>query len=348
MNLLKDLKFSKDNGKALYLQIADSFIYNILRGNIKMDEKVPSINVFSKEYNVSRDTIEKAYNVLKEKKIIISRKGKGLYVNSTDLISKINVLFLINKLSPYKLKIYDAFTRNIGAKFHTDFEVYHCNESLFLSLMEKNKDRYDYYVIMPHFKIAHSEEKALKKKSIAAIKSIPRDKLIIMDNNDLEIDGNIIEIYQDFENDIYNALVLGLKKIKKYSTLNLVITKGETFPYLNKICYGFMRFCNEQLFDFKILNTIEEDIVINQGDLFIVVSDDDLVKLIDLINTCNLMLGKEVGVISYNETPFKRLLNLSVISTDFANMGKIAADMIINNEKGKIKNPFTLIERSSF
>lgn len=347
MNLLKSLVFTKDHIVPLYLQIADVLVLNISKGNIKMDEKLPSINAFSKEYNISRDTVEKAYNVLKEKKIIIGRKGKGIYVNSTELISKINVLFLINKLSPYKLKIYNAFIKSIGKKYHTDFEIYHCDELLFLNLLEKNNNRYDYYVIMPHFKSVNSKQTHLRKESIKAIKKIPQEKLLIIDNNDLEIDGKIIEIYQDFENDIYSALKSGLKKIKKYSRLNLVIAKGESYPYLDKICFGFMKFCNEQLFDFRILNKIEEENIINEGDLFVVIADDDLVKLIDLIDIKGFIMSRDVGVLSYNETPFKRLLNISVISTDFSGMGETAAKMILKGTKGKVKNPFGLVLRNS-
>ncbi|MFG6686770.1 GntR family transcriptional regulator [Mariniflexile sp. HNIBRBA6329] len=347
MNLLKDIIFTKDDVVPMYLQIVNSLTLNISKGNIKIDERLPSINSFSKEYNISRDTVEKAYNVLKKKKVIIGKKGKGVYVNSTELISKINVLFLINKLSPYKLKIYYSFIKSIGEKYHTDFEIYHCDETLFLSLLEKNNNRYDYYVILPHFKSLNSKQTHLRKESIKALKKIPAEKLIIMDNNDLHIEGDIIEIYQDFENDIYNALKSGLKKIAKYTRLNLIIAKGESYPYLDKICFGFMKFCNAHLFDFRILNKIEEENIINEGDLFVVIADDDLVKLIDLIDVKGFEMSKNVGVISYNETPFKRLLNISVISTDFSKMGKTAAEMIINNKKGKVKNPFSLVFRNS-
>lgn len=347
MNLFQDLKFNSDYETPIYLQIANSVTYNISRGNIKKDEKLPSINAFSKEYKVSRDTVEKAYRVLKDKNIIVSRLGKGFYISRTNLILKKNILFLINRLSPYKLKIYNSFIKTLKSDYHIDFEVYHCDESLFLSLMEKNKNRYDYYVIMPHFKFTRPNQINIKKESIKAINSIPTEKLIIMDNNELSIDGDIIEIYQDFENDIYNALKSGINKIKKYKILNLVLTKGETYPHHKRICRGFKKFCNEKLFNFKILNKIEEDKIINSGDLFLVITDDDLVKLLDLITTKNLILGKDVGVISYDETPFKRLLDIAVISTNFKKMGETAANMIMNNKKGKIKNPFLLVDRKS-
>ncbi len=348
MNLLKDLNFNTENKTPLYLQIANCITDNIARGNIKNDTKLPSINVFSKEYNVSRDTVEKAYKVLKSKSIIVGKKGLGSFINTNELVSKASVLFLINKLSPYKLKVYDAFINRIGDDYHTDFEVYHCNESLFLSLIDKNLNKYDYYVIMPHFKILSPEEASIKSESTKLINSIPSNKIILLDNNDMNIDGDIIEIYQDFENDIYRSLKEGFNKIKKYNKINLIISKGETYPYLNKICNGFIKFCNEFSFDFKIINKVDESEIIEPGNLFITITDDHLVSLLDCISANKeLNLGENVGVISYNETPFKRLLNIAVISTNFVKMGESAANMILNNKKGRRKNPFVFIDRSS-
>jgi hypothetical protein len=42
-----------------------------------------------------------------------------------------------------------------------------------------------------------------------------------MDNIKLGIGREIVEIYQDFENDRYNALTEGLPKIKNYTKLIL-------------------------------------------------------------------------------------------------------------------------------
>jgi DNA-binding transcriptional regulator YhcF (GntR family) len=346
MDMLKDLKLGT-SCKPKYIQIADCFIDNVSRGKLKKDEKIPSINEFSKAYNVSRDTVEKGYKILKEKRIIKVIKGKGTYIDSSKLVDNINVLFLINKLSSYKLEMYNSFSDSIGSGYHTDFEIYNCDESLFLSLMEKHLDGYDYYIIMPHFKNAIQGQNNFSNESLEIIKSIPRERLVIMDNNELKIDGDIIEIYQDFENDIYNALKQGWEKIKRYNRINLVVTEENSYSYLNKIKKGFVNFCIEQSIDYKIISKIKEDVFVDAGDLFVVIEDDDLVKLIDLAKAKNFSIGKDIGIISYDETPLKRLLGIAVVSTDFSKMGTTAAEMIVANKKGKIKNPFQIIDRDS-
>ncbi|MBP6757633.1 MAG: GntR family transcriptional regulator [Flavobacterium sp.] len=346
MNILENFKMGT-SCKPMYIQIADCFIDNISRGKLKKDERIPSINEFSKAFHISRDTVEKGYNILKEKRVVKTIKGKGTYVDSAKLVDEISVLFLINKLSTYKLEMYNSFRDSIGFDYHTDFEIYNCDESVFLSLMEKHLDYYDYFIIMPHFKNAIQGQNNFSNESLEIIKSISREKLIIMDNNELKIDGDIIEIYQDFENDICNALNEGWEKIKKYNRINLVVAEENSYSYLNKIKKGFVNFCIEQSMDYKIINKIKEDVFVDDGDLFVVIEDDDLVKLIDLAKAKDFSLGKDIGIISCDETPLKRLLGIAVVSTDFNKMGATAAEMIVANKKGKIKNPFQFIDRDS-
>ncbi|SNR65829.1 regulatory protein, gntR family [Lutibacter agarilyticus] len=346
MKLIKGLQINQDLMTPLYLQIANKITDNIKIGNLKMGEKLPSINTFSNEYKISRDTVEKAYNILKQKGILEAKRGKGVYVKTNNVISTAKILFLLGKLSSYNLKIYDSFIRSIGNNYQTDFEIYHCNDSLFLSLMDKNKELYDYYVIMPEFENTGIKKNQLRKESINFIKSIAKEKLIMLDNNGLSVDGDIVEIYQDYETDIYNALKSSVNKIKKYERLNLIIPNKVAFPYIEQIKLGFLRFCEELSFEFKILNKIEEDIV-DPSNLFIVITDNELFELLDLISIKNLTIGKDLGVISYNETLFKRQLDLDVFTTDFTKMGETAANMIINNKRGKIKNQFNFIPGNS-
>ncbi len=347
MNMFKYIQIDKNSRIPKYQQIVDSIIYNISIGNLQIDEKIPSINMFSEEYLISRDTIEKAYSILKERKIISSIRGKGYYIARTQLISKINILFLINKLSTYKMKIYNTFINNMGGNSHTDLHIYHCDESLFLNLMAKNNKSYDYYVIMPHFKTKDLKHISYTDEVLKTINKIPKGKLIIMDNNKLEIDGDIVEIYQDFENDIYQALKEGLSKISSYKKLIMVYPKKSIYPYPKRVLMGFKKFCTEFDMDFEILDEIYDDIILKRGDLFITIEESDLVNLINEIRDGELLIGKDIGVISYNDTQLKELLRVTVISTDFEAMGETAARMILNKEKGKIKNPFHFIDRKS-
>ncbi len=347
MDLIQFIDIDENSRKPKYLQIVDAVTSNISLGNFEMDAKMPSINGLSEAFYLSRDTVEKAYKILKDRKIIISIRGKGYYIVKTELLSKTNILFLVNKLSSYKLQIYNAFTNNIGPNSHTELRVYHCDESLFLSCLEKNLGAYDYYIVMSHFKNEDSKHVSAPAKVISALKKVPKEKLIILDDFNLGIDGEIVEIYQDFENDIYNALLEGFAKISRYKKIVLVYPEKSVYPYPRRIVHGFKKFCIEKSLDFEILDEVFDDIVLKSGDLFIIIDENDLVSLIHQIRENEFIMGEDIGVLSYNETPLKNLLGISVISTDFKAMGATAAEMILNKTKGRVKNPFRFIDRNS-
>ena len=345
--MIKFIKIDENSRIPKYQQIIDSIIDNISLGNLKMDQKIPSINMFSEEFYLSRDTVEKAYSILKERKVIVSIRGKGFYISRTKLISKVNILFLVNKLSSYKLRTYNHFINTIGANSHTDLHIYHCDESLFLNLIEKNKGVYDYFVIMPHFKTENLKHISLPEKVIKAMKLIPIEKLIILDNIKSSLNNNITQIYQDFEDDIYNALNEGLDKIKKYKKVILAYPEKAVYPYPRRILHGFRKFCVEHKLDFEILDKIYDDMILKKGDLFITIEEADLVNLVKQVREDEFKLGSEIGIISYNDTPLKELLGITVMSTDFKVMGETAAKMILDKTKGKIKVPFNFIDRES-
>ncbi len=347
MDLIKHIRIDKDSRVPKYQQIIDSIIQNISVGNLSIDQKIPSINMFSEEFYLSRDTVEKAYSILKERNIITSIRGKGFYISRTKLISKVNILFLVNKLSSYKMEIYNHFVNKIGANSHTDLHIYHCDETLFLNLLDKNKSAYDYYVIMPHFKTEQLNHISFTDQVIKAIKKIPKEKLVVLDNIKPITGVKSIEIYQDFENDIYFALKEGLTKIKNYKKIILIYPNKSVYPYPRRILHGFRKFCVEYKLDFEILNEVYGDMVLKTGDLFITIEESDLVNLVKQAREDEYILGKDIGVISYNDTPLKELLGITVMSTDFKVMGEMAATMILNNEKGKFKVPFNFIERES-
>ncbi|HYH56680.1 MAG TPA: winged helix-turn-helix domain-containing protein, partial [Anseongella sp.] len=75
MEVQFDIEFKENTPK--YLQIIDSVIHAISKGQLKRGDKIPSINQFSEEYLLSRDTVEKAYRQLIKEGILTAVRGKG-------------------------------------------------------------------------------------------------------------------------------------------------------------------------------------------------------------------------------------------------------------------------------
>jgi DNA-binding LacI/PurR family transcriptional regulator len=169
----------------------------------------------------------------------------------------------------------------------------------------------------------------------------------MLDNINNRIDGKIVKVYQDFENDIYDSLIEAYKKIVKYKKLVMIYPEKSVYPYPKRIVHGFRKFCIEKLLDFEVIDEIYDDMILKKGDLFITIVEDDLVNLIKQIRDNEYTIGEDIGVLSYNDTPLKDLLGISVVSTDFNTMGETVAQMILSNEKGEVKNPFNFIDRAS-
>ena len=338
---MKDFfKIDTDKKTPKYIQIVNAVTNAIKQGKLKKGDHIFSINELSDEYLLSRDTVQKAYSLLRKKGVITAVRGKGFYINRTDITTPFRVLLIFNKISNYKKQIYNAFVQTMGEKAVVDLKIHHFSIQLFESLITDNINEYDYYVLMPHFYGDADEIYSILKK-------IPADQLIILDKDIPYTHSKYAGVYQDFKNDIYNALESGLDLLKKYSKIILVFPK--IIPYPKEIITGFRSFCNGYNFSYEIINEIDTSTIIKKKDAYIVVEETDLVTLIKSCQTKGLKIGKEVGIISYNETPLKEILldGITVISTDHHQMGAMAATLILENRKEKIKNPFVLIRRKS-
>ncbi len=322
-----------------YRQVVDFFVTNIGSGYIKLGDKIPSINDISEEFLLSRDTVEKAYKHLQKRGIITSVKGKGYYVSCTSRNDGHKTLMILNKLSDHKKAIYNAFMKRLGDTGNVDLQIHNSESKTLEKIIIENLGRYDYYVIMPHLK----DESA---SVLNAIKQIPSEKLFLI-NKDIEnIQGAYGCVYEDFEQDIYQALSTGLNRITRYTKLLLVFPTDNY--YCSGIQKGFIKFCEDNEFDFEVIVKAVNH-KMEPHELYIVIEESDLVEVVKKAASRNYKLGKCIGVIAYNDSPFKEILagGISVLTTDFERMGSEMAAMILTGERRKLKNPFSLIMRGS-
>lgn len=322
-----------------YIQLTNSILLAIEAGHMHKDDILPSICDTSNELEISRDTVEKAYKNLKSIGVLQSIPGRGFYIINTAFRQTLKICLLFNKLSTYKKMVYDSFLSALGEDVATDLFIYNNDFTIFRNFLRDRRNHYSHFVIIPHF-IKDREQVC------EVINNIPKQKLVILDKKIPGITGEYAGVYENFENDIYKALEQACEPLSKYHTLKLIFPDNSYYP--REIVKGFSRFCLQYGFSCKVINNIDKE-VINKGEAYVNLIEDDLVILIERIQLLKLKIGKQVGIISYNEAPIKRVIlnGITTISTDFKKMGDIAANLIVHNLREQMEVPFRLTLRAS-
>ncbi len=333
-----DFRINHESEIPKYKQVVEMIISDIDAGIFKKGQRVPSINETSEELLLSRDTVEKAYVYLKKKGILLSVRGKGYYVNQINVQNKIKLALIINKLSNYKRSLYYSLSETLGKKAGVDVFIYNYSLEKFEEIVNNQITNYDFFVILPQF----NDETA----DIArVIKKLPKEKVVLIDRY-LPSLKNYPVVYQEFEKDIQQALNEAIPLVKKYKKINLVFPLSEY--YSKGIIRGFQIFCQIHELDFSVINQLEEG-DLKKGQAYVLVSDDDLYRFIKFSQQKKWKVGKDVGIVAYNDNPVKEILveGITTISTNHEEIGRITAEMILNNDFKRIKSPFTFIKRKS-
>ncbi|KFF07330.1 GntR family transcriptional regulator [Flavobacterium reichenbachii] len=321
-------------GLPKYKQIILSIEKAIEEEKLIKGDQLPSVNKVCLAFDLSRDTVLLAYDELKKRGIIYAIPGKGYYVKSIEISIKQKIFLLFDELNIFKEDIYNSFLKNIGKNVQVDIFFHHFNVEVFKKLVNDSNGNYTKYIIMPTNLIDIAD----------LIKTLPVNDVIILDqtNSDLK---RYPAIYQNHQKDIFEGLLKGKSRLNKYKKL-ILIFPGFREPIGMKL--GFEFFCEKYDFEHEIITEFTNR-EITLGDLYIIPNDRDLVRVIENAASKNLKLGADFGIISYNETPLKKIAanGITTISTHFELMGKILADMVRKGTKEQIENKSSLTMRNS-
>lgn len=321
-------------GVPKYKQIISSVENALINNELKRGDKLPSINSVRNRYSLSRDTVLIAYNDLKVRGVIQSIPGKGYYVKSENVNVSQKIFLLFDELNAFKEDLYTSFIKNLDDTIDVDIYFHHFNQNVFNNLIYDNLGSYSYYVIMP----------ANLKATYTAIEKLPKDKVYILDQSN-ECLTTYPAIFQNFEKDIFNGLTEGVSLLKKYQNLVLLFQDRKQPPGMLR---GFNLFCKMNGFKNEVINSLEYRNP-KKGEVYIIPDDRNLIRIIKKTKESQLKLSKDIGIISYNDTLLKEIVEdgITTISTDFYAMGKRLAQMVMNKEQVTIENSNRLILRNS-
>jgi len=69
-----------DEGRALFVQIAESVEDSIVNGSLAEDSRAPSTNELAAFYRINPATAAKGVNMLVDKGVLVKRRGIGMFV----------------------------------------------------------------------------------------------------------------------------------------------------------------------------------------------------------------------------------------------------------------------------
>ncbi len=329
----------------VYKQLISEIQRLVRSGHYQAGEFLPSMNVMSHELSISKETVKKAYSILREKGVIESAHGKGFYILPDGHSGKVKVLMLFDKLSTYKLVLSRSFAESIQENVNVTIHLHNQDINVFEDLVEEHAGNFDYYIVTPHFPL----NGAVQERVIKTLKKIPNRKLIVLDRKMEGLTGNFGAVYQDFEQDVYRGLQQGKALLRKYKKINTISTTGSLYSAFTE--KGIEKFCQENRLNYQCHNLIEPS-QIKEGETYIVLNsqlDIELIEIVRVAKSKGLQIGRDIGIISYNESPVNEIIldGLTVFSTDFKEMGKLAAEMVTSGKLSKIWNKFDLIIRKT-
>ena len=329
----------------IYKQLTDRIQNDIRRGILMPGEMLPSMNDLSKATGISKETVKKAYSILRDKGLVVPKQGKGFFVAEPDALAKPTILILFDRLSIYKQLIFNTFSEEMGDSAEITILTHNQNLDLFEYYLDTHIDDYDYYVITPHFPLDdESQARALKLMG-----RVPNRKLIMLDRWMKDLPGNYGAVYQDFENDSYYGLLQGRDKLSQCGRLVTVTLPASL--YGSMVCKGVEKAVREIGIPAEFVTAVPD--VIRPGDTYLLLNsqlDWGVADLARRIKASGLEVGKDVGIISYNEIALNEVVlgGLTTISANFSAMGRLAARMILEKSPSKLHCPFTLTRRSTF
>lgn len=336
MSLLDKINaLRKVNTLSKHEQLVHGIIEAIDSGLLTVGDQLPSINKMVADLGFARKTIVKAYEELKDRGLVESKKLKGYFIISAETKVTLRVSLLMFSFHRFQEEFYNTFRKELGKRFQIDVFFHHNNVSIFETIFNNIRGKYGMYVVAP---IPDPTLRPL-------LQSIDPSKLLIVDRY-LEMDKTYSYICQEFEDTTYQKLVELLPVIRKYKKMVLFFNKTSDYPI--GIRNAYRRFLD----DYEIKGGVEKKYkpgTVKKGTLYFFTGDTFLWEVLRDCRNNEYTIGNEVGILSHNDHVVKEIAfgGITTISIDFKNMAKRAADHIKNREFTQELIPVNLIKRHS-
>jgi DNA-binding transcriptional regulator YhcF (GntR family) len=323
---------TESQGLTKIQSLLDSLTGAIASGKFSAGDKLPSVNELSRKSGFSRDTVVKAYHLLKERSLVESVPAKGFFVSG----GSSRIFLLLDDFSAFKEQLYQAFRANIPKSWTVDLLFHHYNAKVFEQLVLNAAGRYNMYVVMN-----------ISNRSLHPVLSrIDPNKLLVLDMGSGEKTGTNY-LLQNFDQSVQECLDKSISVLRKYREI-ILIYSGQKTPHPSETVKAVREFCQKRGFVFRVYPEFNEK-NLKKGQMYMVIKESDLVEVVRSCRKKELTMGMDVGVLAYNDTPMKEIAGngITTISVNFSEMGKKAAFFVTKKQKIREFLPTSLIIRHS-
>ena len=187
------IKIELGNQVPVYKQLIHEVQNLVNSGEFRNGDFIPSMNELSSQLNISKETVKKAYSILRNMGIVEAAQGKGFYIMNNEK-KRYKILLLFDKISAYKQVLFSSFSEYLGECSEVTIRLHNQDIVLFEQFIEENLDKFDYYIITAHLPL----QTQIKERVIKTLKKIPNRKLILLDRHVDGLPGNFGSVFQDF------------------------------------------------------------------------------------------------------------------------------------------------------
>ena len=299
--------YNIDNSSEIskYRQLANIIIHQIKQGEINNGEKLPSISQTSVNYLLSRDTVEKAYQLLQKEGYIYSVYRSGFYVAVQSEKLPAKVCIVSGQMSGAVSCVYNYLLGH-GQSVKPQLCLHHYQIKRLQAILSDNlgKGFFDYFVVFPQLQ-ACDEELA------QCLQIIPPEKLILLDKRLKGLNGHSV-IARNYSKDLYAFFEKCHREFLAYRTSELILP-NEYFPA--ECINVFKLFCEKYGIEYRLTDDLEKPMKPER--LYITISDDSLVAVMKAAAEEGYTLGREIGAIAIGDTSYRHLLGKGIASFSY-------------------------------
>ncbi len=316
-------------------QLVQGIINAIDEKIITQGKMLPSVNRMVQELGFARKTIVKAYEELKNRGLVESKKRLGYFVVNEATKQTMKVALLLYAFHPFQEIFYNTFRKGVGKNIQVDIYFHHNNLDIFETILGNINGKYGNYVIAP---IPNPRTKDI-------LNVIPRNKLLLVDRYE-KLDGDFSHVTQEFEIPTYLALKELESSIRTFDRIVLFFLPHSDYPI--EILRTFEKFLEDTQIEGEVLSHYEKG-SIQKGTVYYTIGDGDLWKILKDAKKVGFEIGKDIGCISSNNGPVKEIIcgGITTFSTDFELMANKAAEFVKNRKPIQESIPSKLIRRVS-